>query len=126
MCIRDSVPANSTVAGIEVEMTTKPSGASGTVADESGQPIRDVWVVMFAQDAQRWTPQTRYITAGRPNVNNVYNLNVPAGEYFVAAVADVEQGEWSDPDFLMPLRDRATRVTIADGERKTVDLKVAR
>ena len=120
------VPANSTVAGIEVEMTTKPSGASGTVADESGQPIRDVWVVMFGQDAQRWTPQTRYITAGRPNVNNVYNLNAPAGEYFVAAVADVEQGEWSDPDFLMPLRDRATRVTIADGERKTVDLKVAR
>ena len=51
---------------------------------------------------------------------------MPAGDYFVAAVADLEPGEWNDPDVLTPLRERATRVTIADGERKTVDLKLAR
>ena len=120
------VPANRSVSGVEVERTAKPSGATGTIADENGQPIRDVWVVIFAQDSQRWTSQTRYIAAGRPNANNTYNLNVPAGDYFVAAVADLEPGEWNDPDVLTPLRERATRVTIADGERKTVDLKLAR
>ena len=81
---------------------------------------------MFAQDAQRWASQTRYTGAGRPNANNVYTVNVPAGGYFIVAVTDIEQGEWNDPDVLAQLRERATRVTIADGERKTLDLKVAR
>jgi hypothetical protein len=107
-------------------MTTKASGATGAVTDEDGKPTRDVWVVMFAQDSQRWTPQTRHVGAGRPNMNNVYTVNVPAGDYFLIALTEVEPGEWNDPDFLAPLRERATRVTIADGERKTVDLKVAR
>ena len=120
------VAANASIAGVEVEMTAKPSGASGTIVDENGRAIRDAWAVIFSQDAQRWTQPTRYITAGRPDVNNVFKLNVPAGDYFVAAVADVEPGEWNDPEFLTPLRERATRVTIAEGERKTVDLKLAR
>jgi hypothetical protein len=120
------VPANAVVSDVMVEMTTKQSGATGTVVDDNGQPVRDVWVVMFAQDAQRWASQTRYTGAGRPNANNVYTINVPAGDYFIVAVSDIEPGEWNDPDVLTQLRERATRVTIADGERKTVDLKMAR
>ena len=120
------LPPNAIVSDVAVEMTTKPSGATGSVVDENGQPARDAWVVMFAQDAQRWASQTRYTGAGRPNANNVYTVNVPAGDYFIVAVTDIEPGEWNDPDVLAQLRERATRVTIADGERKTVDLKVAR
>jgi hypothetical protein len=120
------VPANAVVSDVTVEMTTRQSGATGTVVDENGQPARDAWVVMFAQDAQRRASQTRYMGASRPNANNVYTVNVPAGDYFIVAVTDIEPGEWNDPDVLAQLRERAARVTIADGEHKTVDLKVAR
>jgi len=118
--------ANASVTDVAVEVTAKPSGATGKVVDENGQPVRDAWVVVFAQDPQRWNSPTRYVTAGRPNLNNVYTTQVPAGEYFAIALNDVEQGEWNDPDFLAQLRDRATRVSVADGERTTVDLKLAR
>jgi len=118
--------ANASVTDVAVEVTAKPSGATGKVVDENGQPVRDAWVVVFAQDPQHWNSPTRYVTAGRPNLNNVYTTQVPAGEYFAIALSDVEQGEWNDPDFLAQLRDRATRVSVADGERTTVDLKLAR
>jgi len=114
------------VSDVVIEMTSKPSGATGKVLDENGQPVRDVWVVIFAQDPQRWGMPTRHVSAARPNPNDVYTVRVPAGDYFIAALADIEPGEWNDPDVLAPLRDRAMRVTIADGERKTIDLKVAR
>jgi len=120
------LPANATVTDVAVEITMKPSGATGKILDETGQPVRDAWVVMFAQDPQRWSSPTRYVTAGRPNLNNVYTVQVPAGEYFAVALTDVEPGEWNDPDFLSQVRDRATRVSVADGERTTVDLKLAR
>jgi protocatechuate 3,4-dioxygenase beta subunit len=118
--------SSSGVSDVIVELTTKQSGATGKVLDENGQPLRDVWVVMFAQDPQRWGMPTRYVGATRPNLNDVYTAQVPAGDYFIAALADIEPGEWNDPDVLAGLRDRAMRVTIADGERKTIDLKVAR
>jgi protocatechuate 3,4-dioxygenase beta subunit len=118
--------SSSGVSDVVVELTTKQSGATGKVLDENGQPLRDVWVVMFAQDPQRWGMPTRYVSATRPNLNDVYTAQVPAGDYFIAALTDIEPGEWSDPDVLATLRDRAMRVTIVDGERKTVDLKLAR
>jgi hypothetical protein len=40
------------------------------------------------------------------------------------AMNDVENGAWTDPDFLSHARDRATPFSIADGETKTIDLKV--
>jgi hypothetical protein len=118
--------SSSGVSDVVIELTSKPTGATGKVLDENGQPMRDVWVVTFAQDPQRWGTPTRYVSAVRPNNNDVYTATVPAGDYFIAALSDIELGEWNDPDVLATLRDRATRITIADGERKAMDLKVSR
>jgi hypothetical protein len=60
------VPAMGGVSDLAVEITSKPTGATGKVLDENGQPVRDAWVVIFAQDAQRWPTPTRFIAAGRP------------------------------------------------------------
>jgi hypothetical protein len=117
--------SSSGVSDVMVELTTKRSAATGKVLDENGQTLRDVWVVIFAQDPQRWS-MPRYVGGTRPNASDVYTVNVPAGDYFIAALTDIEPGEWNDPDVLAALRDRATRITIADGERKSMDLKVAR
>jgi hypothetical protein len=120
------VAANGSISDLAVEITTKPTGATGKVLDDDGKPVRDAWVVIFAQDPQRWSTPTRFVGTGRPNLNNVYTVQVPAGEYFAVALTDVEQGEWNDPDFLGPLRERATRVTVADGANTTLDLKLSR
>jgi hypothetical protein len=51
--------------------------------------------------------------------------NLPAGEYFVAALTDVEDGEWFDPEFLNTLVGPSTlKVTI--GDRTLQNLRVGR
>jgi hypothetical protein len=39
-------------------------------------------------------------------------------------VDDVEQGEWNDPTFLQRLSPTAMKITIAEGEKKTQDVRV--
>jgi hypothetical protein len=36
----------------------------------------------------------------------------------------VEPGEWTDPDYLDRLRQKATSFSLGEGETKTVDLKI--
>ena len=38
-------------------------------------------------------------------------------------MTDVETGAWTDPDFLSQARERATRFSIADGDKKTIHLR---
>jgi hypothetical protein len=120
------VTPNANIAGLVVEMTTTATGATGKVLDENGLPLHDVWVVMFAQDSDRWSPPTRYVGVARPDVDNVYKANVPAGDYLLVAIDQIEPGEWNDPDVLRQWRERAIKVSVGDGEQKTVDLKLAR
>ena len=40
------------------------------------------------------------------------------------AMSDVETNAWTDSDFLAQARERAVKFTIADGEKKTIDLPV--
>ena len=52
-------------------------------------------------------------------------LHVPlpsAREYLIAAVEDLEPGEWFDPVFLQALVDSSITITLAEGEQKTQDL----
>jgi hypothetical protein len=59
-------------------------------------------------------------------VNGQYLVErLPDGEYFVAAVADV-QSAWADPSFLSALASTATRVTLRSGESRTADLREQR
>ena len=59
----------------------------------------------------------------RTDQNGPYRLrNLPPGAYQVAVVDDVEQGEWYDPNYLQALQQRAARLTITEGEKRTLDL----
>jgi hypothetical protein len=51
---------------------------------------------------------------------------IAEGDYWVAAMRDDAAGDWPDPKFLAALRSSATRVTMADGDRKTVHLRTIR
>ena len=112
------------LSGIEVEMTNAPSDLSGVVTDR-GKPSHDYTVVIFARDRERWIANSRYLSTGRPDQDGKYKIRgLPAGDYYAIALEYVEQGEWSDPEFLERVRQSATGVSINDGETKTLDLKL--
>lgn len=114
-----------TVTGVTIAFTDRITDLSGVVVDEANRPAREFTVIAFASDAALWRPQSRSVQAARPDQNGRYQLRgLPAGEYLLAAVAHVEQGEWFDPAFLEPLRAGAVRILLNDGETKTTDLKL--
>jgi protocatechuate 3,4-dioxygenase beta subunit len=114
------------VTGLNVIFTDKISSVRGTVRDARGNPAGDVAVILFPSDERLWLPQSRQIVSARTDAAGGYQLSaVPPGEYLIAAVEDVEQGEWFDPSYLDHIRTRATTIRIEEGDQRTQDLKVA-
>jgi protocatechuate 3,4-dioxygenase beta subunit len=113
------------VEGIEIVMSQKHTNLTGTATDESGQPVTDAAVVVFADNPSQWGPYTRYIGMDRPDQTGRYTIRaLPAGEYRAIAIDDFEEGEERDRDVLGAWRERGTRFDLSDGESKTLDLRV--
>jgi hypothetical protein len=83
-------------------------------------------VVVFSADRVFWTSQSRRTQSTRPADDGRFILkNLPAGDYFVAALADADDLQWSDPRVLAELATAGVRVTIVDGQRTVQDLRIA-
>jgi hypothetical protein len=121
------IRAGLSVANAEITFTDRPTELSGSVRDASGQALADTHVIVFAADRAFWTPRSRRTAAARTSADGRFKFrNLPAGEYLIVAVSDVEDGEWFDPAFLESLSPSALRVVLAAGERKTQDLTAGR
>ena len=88
--------------------------------------MRDCIVVAFAQDPLRWSAMTRYVAVSRPDQDNVFHVRLTPGDYYaVAFELDDPSASVTDPDVLQQLRERATRMSIGDGEKKTLPLTLS-
>jgi hypothetical protein len=113
------------VSGLEVVVTDRTTEINGKVTDIKGEPVHEYSVVAFAEDASRWAWPSRFITTARPDQAGGFRItNLPAAKYLVVALGYVEEGEASDPEFLELIRSRGTKVTLGDGETKTLELKL--
>ena len=82
-------------------------------------------MLAFTTDTKVWGSQSRRVQVTRPADDGKFSIvNLPAGEYFLAAVTGVEDGQWNDARFLSTLVPAATRVTITDGQRTVQDLRI--
>lgn len=112
------------VTGLNVIFTDRISSLSGSVRDARGNAVSGVTVIAFPSDERLWFPQSRQIMTVRTDRTGAYKLvSIPAGDYLVVAVDDVEQGEWFDPAFLDQIRAHATKVRIEEGNQHVQDLK---
>lgn len=112
-------------SGGVLTFSTRVTELSGSVQDGAGQPAAGVTVVVFAADERFWTPQSRRIQGGRPAHDGRFAFrNLPAGGYRLVAVTDVEPGQWFDPAFLRQHIAGSSLVTLADGEKRTLDVRV--
>jgi Carboxypeptidase regulatory-like domain len=105
-------------------LTDRTTEIGGTVRDAQSAGSGGVTVIAFSTESQYWRAQSRRIATSRTAQSGAYRLRgLPAGEYYVLAVDDVEQGEWFDPAYLEAAKDKATRVTLNEGDKKTLDLR---
>jgi len=119
------IKANEEIHALEVELTNKLTTITGLVTNARGDGVKDYTTIVFAQDAARWTGNTRYVSQGRPDQDGRFKINgLPPGEYYIVALDRVDSGEAGDPEFLERIRTKASRLSLNEGETKTVDLKV--
>jgi hypothetical protein len=98
---------------------------SGTLQTSTGAPASDVFVIAFSTDRSMWGVGARRVQAVRPAVDGRYMMKgLPPGEYYLAAVTDVDQDEWQDPAFLSELISASIKLTIAGSEKKVQDLRL--
>jgi hypothetical protein len=115
------------VDDVVITFSDRPAELSGTLQTTDGAPTADYFIVVLAADRRYWVASARRNTMARPASTGRYIVrNLPAGEYFVAAVTDVEFNQWMDSAFLEQLVPAATRITIGESEKKTLDLRVGR
>ena len=81
---------------------------------------------MFAADKRFWKPQARRIRTTRPGTDGRFHGDEPAGgRDRLAAVVDIATGDANDPAFLEQLMQASVPVTLAEGDRKVQDLRIA-
>lgn len=116
----------STTTGLRVVLTESVTELLGTVVDDRGDPVLDAAVVVFAADESAWTFQSRFIQAARPDQDGRYRIRglPPHTDYRIAAVQGLEDGQAGDPDFLRAVAQAAARLSLNEGEVKTVDVRV--
>ncbi len=114
-----------TVTGVQVVLTSRSTAISGTVTDSKGDPASDYAVVVFAEDSAKWGFMSRYISMARPDQQGAFQVKqLPPAQYLVVAVPYLEDGEQTNPETLERLRPLATGLDLAEGDQKTLALKL--
>jgi len=117
---------NDEIKDMVVTFTDSVQEVNGSLQDATGRPAPDYTIVVFAADSRFWTTPSRRVRSTRPGTDGKFAVpNLPPGEYRIAAVVDVAPGEVNDPAFLEQLVGASVKITLAEGERKTQDLRIA-
>lgn len=115
------------VTGATITMTDRPTEISGTMSDATGAPAPEYFMIVFSADQAHWIPGGRRIQQVRPASDGLFVFrNLPPGEYRLAAVAEIQEGEWSDPEFLARLIDASIKITLTEGARVRQDIRIAK
>ncbi len=108
-----------------ITFTDKPTGVGGVFRDRAGRAATDYFILVFSTDRKYWTSGSRRIRMMRPATDGAFSSKgLPAGEYFLAALTDLEPGEWNDPTLLERIVGSAIKVTLRDGETTTQDVRI--
>jgi hypothetical protein len=108
-----------------VTYTDTPTSLTGAFQDRGGRAATEYYILVFSSDRKHWTPGSRRIRMTRPATDGAFSVKgLPPGEYFLAALADLETGEWNDPTLLDQLVPSSAKVTLRDGETTTQDFRI--
>ena len=114
------------ISNVNVEFTDKFTDLKGTIHSQIGQPTSDFTVIIFAADSRYWVPLGRRIRSARPSTDGKFSFSgLPAGDYRIAAVTDIEPGAWNDPALLQQLMNASLAVRLVEGQPVVQDVRVS-
>jgi hypothetical protein len=113
------------VADVVVTMTDRRTELSGSLQTTAGLPAPEHFVIVFPADPALRVAGSRRVKSTRPATDGHYRFaDLPAGDYLLAALTDVEPDEWEKPAFLAVIAPSGVRVGLGEGEQKVQDLRI--
>lgn len=119
--------ADQNITDIVVVCGDPSTRISGTVHNDRGQPDPGARVAVFSMNRRFWSGpdyRPRRNASVVVRADGTYDVkDLPPGEYFVAAMPDMDIAEWELPSVRDKLIPSAVRITVASGESRVVDLR---
>ena len=117
----------SNMSGAVLTFTDRRNELAGTLSTATGAPASEFIVVVYAADESYWRPGARRLRSTRPASDGAFSVvGLPAGDYLIAALTDIDPDAWQHPDFLRQLVPASVQVAIRDGEVTRQDLRISR
>lgn len=109
-----------------ITFTNAIPSLTGAVRERSGAAAKDAAVIAFPVEPDQWqryglNPQRIRSTTASPDGAFLIRP-LPAGDYYIVAVPAEQAAAWQEPGFFARVAGVATRVTIAWGQAKTIDV----
>jgi len=115
------------VTDVQVVVTNRVTAVTGQVVNERGAAQTDGTVIVFADDPDKWSEDSRWVRAVRTDSQGQYQVRgLPPGEYLAVALDYAEDGIWNDPDYLSSLRADPRKITLRESEASTLSLTLTK
>ena len=118
---------NQNVSDLVLTFTDQITEINGRLLDGANRPAPEYFVFVFPTNRAFWFQGSRRMRPpARPSTDGKFSVpGLPPGEYDVAALTEFDQTDIFDASFLEQLIPASFKITIADGEKKTQDLKLS-
>ncbi len=117
------IVAGQTVGNLELVISPQGGHIEGAVVDEDQQPVQAATVVLIP-DPPRRDQASLYVNATTDQYGRYSLRGIAPGKYKIFSWKEVERGAYQDPEFLKPYEDLGEAVSIDEGDRLNLQVKL--
>jgi hypothetical protein len=120
-----------TFQGAEVVMSDAGASIEGRAMASPGRLAANYRVAIIPVGREQWFPNSPFVKSNGSDDDGTFRITgIPPGDYVVVAVSRLDTGlgggEINDRELLEALSQRGTRVTLAEHDKKAVELTLIR
>jgi hypothetical protein len=108
---------------LDIVLGTSPGTVDATVVDDRQLPVAAMTVALVPEGAQQKRLDV-YRNATSDASGKIHLDNVVPGDYRIYAWESVENGAWTDPDFMRAYQNNGTTLHVGEGGQATTNVRL--